>query len=1032
MNDYFTLIQFDVTYLFSVLFNWGNIFSHKEDLMLPRNIRPSDPTARTLLYVLFLFSGFSGLVYESIWTHYMKLFLGSAAYAQTLVLIIFMGGMAVGSWAMGKYSARVPNLILGYAIVEGLIGVLAILFHWVFVGAIDFSYFTVIPKLHSPILLMMYKWGLAGLLILPQTILLGATFPLMSAGVLRLYADKPGRTLATLYFTNSLGAVVGVLASGYALIGLVGLPGTIRTAGYINLLIAIAAWMIDKYCFQTPVAPAYQKPRQGAASQRVLVAFLACSCLTGTASFMYEIGWIRMLCLVLGSSTHAFELMLSAFILGLAVGGYWIKKRVDGLVDPVRTLGIIQVLMGSFALATLLFYGQTFNLMGYFINALSRTQQGYFFFNLFGQTLAMMIMLPATICAGMTLPVITYCLLERGYGEGSIGKTYAVNTVGAIIGVLLGVQIVMPFFGVKYVILIGALIDMSIGLALLWYAREKLSEKSWAIITSALGCFVLVSALWVDLDVNKMASGVFRTGKPIQEKNEVFFHSDGKTASVDVIKRENYYVISTNGKPDGSVGIGQTVADDELTQVLTGALAWGMNDKAKTVATIGVGTGMSGHVLLMADTLQSVDTVEIEPAMLEGARMLGPRVSNIFNDPRSHMHIDDAKAFFTNQNKKYDIIISEPSNPWVSGVASLFSKEFYRLIRNYLTDEGILVQWFQIYEIGTPLVASVMQALSESFGDYAVYATDDINIIIIAGKHIRGRRLSEKLFQIPAMAEALNRVRVYNLQDLNIRYLGDKGILDPLFKSYPTMPNSDFFPVLDLNAVRDRFTGNTAMELTASLRRSPVPLLEILNRDVQGSSDLPISPTVYFSPSQDARQAQAIYGNFGGSDIEKYSKIEPLMLDEETAKVVGSVRTINGQCRFNDIYGTWLPDMLKLISDTAPYLSPRQMELIWKDIEGSRCYGGISGTARDWLGVYKAVSYRDYRKAAQYSEQLLSVYGGHIKPSFTNNYLVMVGLLSHIALDEKKEAANLAKQYENHNPPVAIRLLTAIANEKKK
>jgi spermidine synthase len=1000
--------------------------------MLPRNIRLSDPVARTLLYTLFLFSGFSGLIYESIWTHYMKLFLGSAAYAQTLVLIIFMGGMALGSWAMGKYSSRVPNLILGYAIVEGLIGLLAIVFHWVFVGVIDFSYFTVIPKLHSPILLMMYKWGLAGLLILPQTILLGATFPLMSAGVLRLYADKPGRTLATLYFTNSLGAVAGVLASGYLLIGLVGLPGTIRTAGYINLLIAIAAWLIDKYCFQTPAVPVYQKPRQGVLSQRVFVAFLACSGLTGTASFMYEIGWIRMLSLVLGSSTHAFELMLSAFILGLALGGYWIKKRVDGMADPVKTLGIIQITMGTFALATLLLYGQTFNLMGYVMTALSRTEQGYFFFNLFSQTLAMIIMLPATICAGMTLPVITYCLLERGYGEGAIGKTYAMNTIGAIIGVLIGVQLVMPLFGVKYVILIGALIDMSLGLVLLWYARAKLSEKSWAVVTVTLAGFVLISALWVQFDVNKMASGVFRTGKVKQnEKVEIVFHKDGKTASVDVIKREKFYIISTNGKPDGSVGIGQNIADDELTQILTGALAWGMNDKAKTAATIGVGTGMTGSILLATDTLQSVDTVEIESAMLEGARGLGARVSNIFNDPRSHIYIDDAKAFFTNQNKKYDIIVSEPSNPWVSGVAGLFSKEFYRLIRNYLTEDGILVQWIHLYEIGTPLVASVMQALSESFEDYAIYGTDDMNIVIIAGKRVQGKRPSERLFQIPAMVKELNRVNIYSLQDLHIRYLGNKNVLDPLFNSYSITPNSDFFPVLDLNAVRDRFIGSSAMELTASLRRSPVPLLEVLNQELPPSSNLPVSKSVYFSPSQDARQAQAIYGYFGGPGPDPYSKTDPLLLDGESAKLVGSVRTINGQCRLNDIYESWLPDMLKLISDTAPYLSPRQMEVIWKDIETSRCYGGLSGVARDWLGVYKAVSYRDYGKALQYSKKLLPANGAHIKPSFTNNYLVMVALWSHIALNEKKEAASLAKQYENPNPPVAIRLLTAIANEKK-
>jgi spermidine synthase len=960
----------------------------------------------------------------------MKLFLGSAAYAQTLVLIIFMGGMALGAWAMGKYSARVPSLILGYAIVEGIIGLLAIVFHWVFVGATDFSYFTVIPKLHSPLLLMVYKWGLAGLLILPQTILLGATFPLMSAGVLRLYADKPGRTLATLYFTNSLGAVAGVLASGYLLIGLVGLPGTIRIAGYINLLIAAAAWLINKYCFQTRVTPVYQKPRKGDLSQRVLVGFLACSCLTGTASFMYEIGWIRMLCLVLGSSTHAFELMLSAFILGLALGGYWIKKRVDGLTDPVRTLGIIQIIMGAFALATLLFYGQTFNLMSYVLNALSKTEQGYLLFNLFSQTLAMIIMLPATICAGMTLPVITYCLLERGYGEGAIGKTYAVNTIGAIVGVLLGVQLVMPLFGVKYVILIGSIIDMSLGLALLWYARVKLGQTGWTVVTVALGGFVLVSALWVDLDVNKMASGVFRTGKAVQEENEVLFHRDGKTASVDVIKRETFYAISTNGKPDGSVGIGETIASDELTQILTGALAWSMNDKAKTAATIGVGTGMTGHILLTADTLQSVDTVEIEPAMLEGARMLGPRVSKVFNDPRSHIYIDDAKAFFTNQNKKYDIIVSEPSNPWVSGVAGLFSKEFYKLIRNYLTEDGMLVQWLHLYEIGTPLVASVMQALAESFGDYVIYSTDDGNIIIIAGKHVKGKQPSERLFQIPAMAEALNRIHVKNLQDLRVRYLGSKDILDPLFKSYPIAPNSDFYPVLDLNAVRDRFVGDSAMELTAALRRSPVPLLEVLDKELPPLADLPVTSTIYFAPSQDVRQARTIYEYFGGPVTNAYSKTDPLMLDEETARLVGSVQTINGQCRLNDVYGSWLPDMLRLISDTGPYLSPRQMEVIWKAIETSRCYGGLPDKARDWLAVYKAASYRDYGKAIQYSKKILSAKGERIKPSFTNNYLVTVALWAHLALNEKKEAAELTKRYENPKPPVAIRLLTAIANEK--
>ena len=343
----------------------------------------------------------------------------------------------------------------------------------------------------------------------------------------------------------------------------------------------------------------------------------------------------------------------------------------------------------------------------------------------------------------------------------------------------------------------------------------------------------------------------------------------------------------------------------------------------------------------------------------------------------------------------------------------------------------MLVQWIHLYEIGTPLVASVMQALSEYFGDYVIYGTDDGNIIIIAGKHIQGKQPSERLFQIPAMAEALNRIHVKNLQDLRIRYLGSKNILDPLFKSYAIKPNSDFFPVLDLNAVRDRFIGSSAMELIASLRMSPVPLLEVLYKELPPSSDLPVSNNIYFAPSQDARQAQTIYEYFGGPGTNTYSKTDPLMLDEEMARITGSVRAINGQCRLNDIYGIWLPDTLRLISSTAPYLSPRQMEVIWKDIETSRCYGGLPDQARDWLGVYKAVSYRDYGKALQYSKKLLSAKGEHIKPSFTTNYLVTVALWSHIALNERKEAAEFAKRYENPNPPIAIRLLTAIANEVK-
>ena len=290
-------------------------------------------------------SGFSGLIYESIWTHYLKLFLGHAAYAQTLVLAIFMGGLAVGSWLCSRWSVRWTNLLRGYAVIEGVIGVCALGFHPVFVWGVDLAYTTLLPALQTPWAITACKWGLAALLILPQSILLGMTFPLMSGGCVRRFPTRPGAALAVLYCANSLGGAIGVLASGFVLIRLLGLPWTMAVAGHINLGLAGSA---PEPRLAVAVQPAPTAPPQASSRLLLLVALL-----TGTASFIYEIGWIRMLSLVLGSSTHAFELMLSAFIFGLAGGGLWIRRQIDVARAPAHLLGWVQVAMGLCVLSTL-------------------------------------------------------------------------------------------------------------------------------------------------------------------------------------------------------------------------------------------------------------------------------------------------------------------------------------------------------------------------------------------------------------------------------------------------------------------------------------------------------------------------------------------------------------------------------------------------------------------------------------------------------------------------------------------------------
>src|SRR5882672_9687625 len=782
---------------------------------------------RSVFFLLFTVSGFAGLIYESIWSHYLKLFLGHAAYAQTLVLALFMGGMAIGSWLCSRGSQNWKNLLRGYALAEALIGLAALLFHQIFVAATDSAYTNILPALGGETSAALFKWTLAGLLILPQSVLLGMTFPLMSAGLIRRYPAAPGESLAMLYFTNSFGAAIGVLASGFVLIEAVGLPGTVQLAGAMNLVLAVEVWILAGGKEPGLAAPAAVRgDLDGERSYRVL---LAVALLTGAASFVFEIGWIRMLSLVLGSSTHSFELMLSAFILGIACGGYWVRRRIDSIADPGYFLGGVLTTMGLLALATLPLYGQMFGLMQVVIQALARTDAGYALFLVSSHGIALVVMFPATFCAGMTLPLITYTLLRGGQGEKAIGAVYSANTLGSILGVFFAAHVGMPFLGLKGLIACGAALDAGLGLALLWRSSGAQRLRLGAVAVS-LACFVAVLA-GVQLDPYKMASGVFRHGDlyTTREAN-MLMHRDGKTTTVSLMDFGTDRSLRTNGKSDGAINMDPNGArvSDEVTMTLTAAIPLAYRPDAAAAAVIGIGTGLTTHTLLGSSALRSVETIEIEPAMAEASQRFAPRNSSAFADPRSHIVFDDAKTFFSTRNRKYDIIISEPSNPWVSGVSSLFTSEFYRLIRRHLNEDGVLVQWFQMYEIDASLIASVLRALGENFPDYAVYASTGSDLLIVAGEaRTLARPLADILATMPGVARELRRVHVNSMQDIEVRRIGGKRSLAPMFASYDVPANSDYYPYLDLHAAKYRFLHQSADELTGLLSYS-VPVVALL------------------------------------------------------------------------------------------------------------------------------------------------------------------------------------------------------------
>lgn len=973
-------------------------------------------------YLIFTLSGFAGLIYESIWSHYLKLFLGHAAYAQTLVLAIFMGGMAVGSWICSVKTSHWRRLLLAYALVEAIIGLAALLFHPIFDSSINLSYQYMLPGM-SPATAELYKWSLSALLILPQSILLGMTFPLMSVGIIRGFPGHPGNQIAILYFCNSIGAAVGVLVSGFLFIDWVGLPGSMQIAGVINLILAAIVYRLNKP--KAAPEPIAVDTTSGDSNKAYFRLLLWIAGLTGAASFIYEIVWLRMLSLVLGASTHGFELMLSAFILGLALGGLWIRRRIESYRNVLVTLGLVQLVMGVLAVASLPLYNHSFDLMQWLRQSLSLDDTGYFLFNLSSHFIASAIMLPVTFCAGMTLPLITYALIKQQQGERSVGAVYAANTVGAIIGVFFATHIGMPNFGVKGLLLIGAGIDMGLGLMLLYrYQQGENADKLFNAYVSVVAVSLLGVGLFHSLDLYKMSSGVYRHGKLYDESQmKVLFHKDGKVATIDLQRFSDGGVsIRTNGKPDANIQMDgdNDISLDEPTMVLAAALPLAIKPNAKQAAVIGMGSGLSTHTLLSHAGLESVDTVEIEPAVIEASNGFRPRVERAYSDPRSHFHIDDAKTYFSNYNKRYDIIISEPSNPWVSGTASLFTEEFYRFLPNYMSEDSVLAQWVQLYELDMRLFASVLKALGKHFKYYEIYAATDADVIILASNH-PNMGLHPGLFQQPAMTEELAKIKVTNSADIRIRFIADRNTMEPLIQSYDIAANSDYYPVLDLGASKARYLRLAASDLITSGFSMP-PVASILSGK---------TPYDYGRPSGQGSELVSMGMLNVLSERLRDFMVKQVPLPETAPKLfINSANTMLAafeRCEpVND--SSWKNASFRIARGSYPFLTAQEFQAMWARFTDGPCFARLSPQQQDWLTLFKSLGEKRYVHASGLAQWLLQ---HDIANSDEQRYfLADTALLGYAVHRQKAEAekfwaAYRAKLGEHYPERINSRMLLA-------
>ncbi len=640
------------------------------------------------VFALFFVSGACGLIYEVVWSRMMTLIFGRSALAVGTVLAAFMSGLAIGSYLLGKYADRSRNPLRLYAFYEVGIGftALAVSFLLTRLTPVSVLVSEVLGR-SSPALAVSRFFIVLALMIIP-TVLMGATLPILSRVCIRQLSCVD-RELGRLYAINTAGAVAGSVLSGFFLIKHLGLHGTIYLAVMGNLLVGTLAWLVSRGTSVVSAVPAAALTKSTVPPptpvdphlRRTYRLALSAFALSGLASFAYEVFWTRSLVFVVGNTTYAFTLMLTAFLTGIALGGYGIRFVAEKVKSPLRLFASIEVLIGLFSAASLPLLFSTVNspVIRSFISRTSG-QLGLLALSDFGVALVLML-IPATLI-GATLPLIGRIFLVDLQKTGTtVGKVYAVNTLGNVAGALLPGLLILPLLGVQKGILLMACLNVCLGVAI--------AISGWKRFTAAITATAVVFTMVV-IFIPRMPL-TFQFPSEYQTANDgVLFYREGGlvTTKVWASADTDYKSMSVDG-----INIGGTSDSDYKQQILAHLPKLLLKSYASELS-IGLGSGILIGESAKHAALKKIVCVEISRGVAEGASYFSEENRHIMDDPRAVIVIDDIAGYLQTATEHYDIISADEKTTGKYASNSLsYSKEYYALLRRRLAPGGLVIQW---------------------------------------------------------------------------------------------------------------------------------------------------------------------------------------------------------------------------------------------------------------------------------------------------------------------------------------------------
>ncbi len=678
--------------------------------------------------LLFFLSGATGLVYELLWVRVLYQTFGSTIQSVTTVVAAYMGGLGLGAWLLGRRADRHERPAALYGRLEIGIGVFGLasplvlaLTHRIYVG-------TAAALALDGAASVALRFALAGVVLLIPTTLMGGTLPVLTRAFTADRAELQ-RSLGLLYGLNTLGAVVGTALAGFFLIEYVGVRASLWATATINLALGgIALWLSGSRADAPTTAqvdPGHEPAERPSPALRNTALLLLG--LTAFAALLDEIAWTRVLVMIVGGSTYAFTLVLLVFLLGIGIGSAVVARRGAIPSETAAAAAGAQALTAAGAGLLFLIFG----LLPRYIIAVFQVQSFGATERLLAMGLAVgvVVLIPA-IGMGMTFPLLTDLVAERHAAGGSeVGRAYAINTAGSIVGAVLTGFVLVVTLGTDLTLRMGLLVNVVAALALAGLAARGIAEGSVehrrlgarVLGAGALASLALVVALaaprWstrlIDLGPSIYARGLMNARAVTEflahRGSRQLAYAEGWNATVSVWEGVTGRALKVNGKADASD------FGDMDTQIIAALAPVAARPNPRAAFVVGYGSGVTARVLADVPGMRRVRVVEIEPAVLEMDRFFRHVNDTALARPNLSVIVDDARSALQIDPTRYDVVVSEPSNPWLAGVATLYTPEFFSVVRSRLADDGVFCQWVQLYQLPLPVVAGIVRNVRAVF-----------------------------------------------------------------------------------------------------------------------------------------------------------------------------------------------------------------------------------------------------------------------------------------------------------------------------